>query len=373
MIRFFLFVLAFATGVMAIWLYFQQPEPIVSTPVSEVIEPAPVVEQQLFPATQLVSVLGTREGLVEGQQVAESDLAWIEWPEAHLLAQFIVQEDDPDAPARLSGRIATMDMPAGEPVPRGGFMEIVSRSIAQSLAPGMRALAVRVNLETAAGGFVLPNDRVDVINTYVPSGFNQAVSSLVASNVRVLALDQVTQPDGSESLIVERTATLELDRIGVEAVTAAQQIGALTLALRSAADADEQVYIPPTIAQVLAPGMRAMTIPNIEVAAGAFVMPNDRVDVLHSYVPAGESQAISSIAVANARVISIDQIMQAASDSGVTVNRTVTLEVDRQGAEALTAARVSGALTLTLRARADDNEPPSVPTPNVRIRRGGED
>ena len=372
MIRFFLFVLALAAGTAAIWVYLQQPAPDAPAPEPDAFAPAAEPEVLSVPEPKRVVVLGARSGLVEGQEVTESDLAWIDWPEDNILSQFIMQEIEPDAPERLGGRVARIDMPEGEPVNRSGFTEATSGSISRSLAPGMRALAVRVNLETAAGGFVLPNDRVDVINTYVPSGFNQAISTLVVSNVRVLALDQITQSGPGESLMVDRTATLELDRLGVEAVTAAQQTGTLTLALRSAADADEPVQVPPTISQVLAPGMRAMTIPNIEVAAGAFVMPNDRVDVLHSYVPSGESQAVSAVAVSNARVISIDQIMQADRESGVVVNRTVTLELDQQGAAALTSARVTGSLTLTLRSRADDDQPQSVPSPSVRIRRGGD-
>jgi 3-hydroxybutyryl-CoA dehydrogenase len=53
----------------------------------------------------------------------------------------------------------------------------------------MRAVAVRINLEAAVGGFVLPNDRVDVIHTDTGPGGGPARSTIVVFNARVIAID----------------------------------------------------------------------------------------------------------------------------------------------------------------------------------------
>lgn len=370
MIRFALFVLAMAAGTAALWLYLQREPAVTTPPPEELVEPEEPAAPEPEPAQ--VSVLAARAPLVAGQQVSANDLEWIDWPAEYVLSGFIRQDDDPEAPATLGRRVASTDMAAGEPVRRDSFTEIAPRSISHGLAPGMRAVAVRVNVEAAAGGFVLPNDRVDVIHSYTPSGFTHAMSSVVVSNVRVLALDQITRTDSEEAILVDRTATLELDRRGVEAVTAAQQTGTLTLALRATADESEPSLAPTPISQTLGAGMRAITIPDIEVAAGVFIRPNDRVDVVHSVMPTGASRATSSVVISNARVIAIDQITQADADQRVELNRTVTLELDREGVEAISAARLDGNLTLTLRAEADQDEPPTATRPTVRIRRGGE-
>lgn len=371
MIRFLLFILAMAAGSAALWLYLQQEPPAPTEPPANAVVPeTPEVAPE--PELPKVSVLAARVALVAGQQVSQDDLEWIDWPEEFVLSGFILRDDQPGAAAALNNRIATTDMAEGRPVLRSSFTEMSTRSIAHNLAPGMRAVAVRVNVEAAAGGFVLPNDRVDVIHTYTPTGFSRAMSSVVVSNVRVLALDQITEIDRDEAILVNRTATLELNQPGVEAVMAAQQTGSLTLALRATVDEGEVSHVPTPLSQTLAPGMRAITIPDIEVAAGVFVRPNDRVDVVHSQVPAGASRAVSSIVVSNARVIAIDHITQPDSEQRVELSRTVTLELDRAGVEAISAARLSGDLTMTLRSEADQDEPPTATTPTVRIRRGGE-
>ncbi|MCC5986489.1 MAG: Flp pilus assembly protein CpaB [Pararhodobacter sp.] len=374
MIRFLLFMLAMAAGTAALWLYLQREPVTPSEPPANAVAPetpdAPEVTPE--PELQNASVLAARVALVAGQQVSQNDLEWIDWPEEFVLSGFILRNDQPGAAATLNNRIATTDMAEGQPVLRNNFTEMATRSIAHNLAPGMRAVAVRVNVEAAAGGFVLPNDRVDVIHTYTPTGFARAMSSVVVSNVRVLALDQITQIDRDEAILVNRTATLELNQPGVEAVMAAQEAGTLTLALRSSADEAEVSLVPTPLSQTLATGMRAITIPDIEVAAGVFVRPNDRVDVVHSHLPTGAMQAASSIVVSNARVIAIDHITQPDSEQRVELSRTVTLELDRAGVEAISAARLSGNLTMTLRSEADQDEPPTATTPTVRIRRGGE-
>jgi pilus assembly protein CpaB len=118
-----------------------------------------------------------------------------------------------------------------------GYMAVV-------LPAGMRAMAVGVKVETAAGGFILPGDRVDVIMAKSVQGEggsrnNLYVSSTVLRNIKVLAIDQVTQPDKNENTVVGATATLELAPTDAEVLALAKNEGELYLTLRSYADIDE--------------------------------------------------------------------------------------------------------------------------------------
>jgi pilus assembly protein CpaB len=114
------------------------------------------------------------------------------------------------------------------------------------LPEGKRAVATRIAADTSAGGFILPNDRVDVIMTRqdaaaaegTPGGY---ITETILNNVRVLAIDQTIEEKDGEKVVVGQTATLELTLDQAEILTVAQQMSdRLTLALRSLADAERK-------------------------------------------------------------------------------------------------------------------------------------
>jgi pilus assembly protein CpaB len=102
---------------------------------------------------------------------------------------------------------------------------------------------VRVSAQNTAGGFILPNDRVDVIQTVsqqtTPDTPAETVSRTILTNVKVLAIDQTVEEQDGEAVVVGKTATLELDPAQAELITAAETSGTLSLSLRSVEDTDE--------------------------------------------------------------------------------------------------------------------------------------
>ncbi len=107
----------------------------------------------------------------------------------------------------------------------------------------MRAIALTIGADTSAGGFILPNDRVDVIMTRQVQDFadgnERYVTQTILSNIRVLAIDQQVADQNGTTVVIGRTATLELTPLQAEILTVAQQIAdRLTLSLRSLADAN---------------------------------------------------------------------------------------------------------------------------------------
>lgn len=113
------------------------------------------------------------------------------------------------------------------------------------LPSGRRAIATQITADTSAGGFILPNDYVDVImsrraeNASAGEGY---ITETILKNIRVLAIDQTIQEDEEGKKVkVGQTATLELTPQQAEIITVAQQMAdRLTLSLRSVADAREQ-------------------------------------------------------------------------------------------------------------------------------------
>src|SRR5207344_807254 len=127
-----------------------------------------------------------------------------------------------------------------------GFMAAI-------LPTGMRAISTEISPETGAGGFILPNDRVDVILTKREKspdgkGADVAQSEIILSNIRVLAIDQAPKEKEGINTLVGRTVTLELKPEQAETLARSRQSGTLALALRSITDvnvaesqSDEQI------------------------------------------------------------------------------------------------------------------------------------
>ena len=146
--------------------------------------------------------------------------------------------------AQLTGgkdvaRVAMRDLTPDEPVlatrvsPPGGKL-----NLATELDPGTQAIAIRTNDVAGVGGFVLPNDRVDVLMTRMAGAGNRAVqvTQVVAENVRVLGVDQSDDQEANKPVVV-KAVTLQVTADQAQSVTLAQTVGSLSLALRHVDDA----------------------------------------------------------------------------------------------------------------------------------------
>jgi pilus assembly protein CpaB len=213
------------------------------------------------PALPTVEVLVASTDLVSGATILADSIRWQDWPEASLSPAFITRAARPDAVAELSDMMTRNSFLGGEPMQEGRLMGAGGGYLSVLLTAGMRAVAVRISAENTAGGFILPNDHVDVIHTVSQSdasGTPQVQSRVLLRNVRVLAIDQMIA-DGQTDSIVGQTATLELDAAQVESITAAETSGAISLALRALVDNGEtsvvNVAVPRTV-QIYRAGAR---------------------------------------------------------------------------------------------------------------------
>ncbi len=192
-------------------------------------------------------VLTTAGDLPLGHVVTAGDLRWQHWPTL-AINPLMIQKGDAETQIKdFTGAIVRSAFLANEPLRSdkvikgagGGFMSAV-------LPSGKRAVAITTDTQgqNTAGGFILPNDRVDVIRTYrddeatKATGSEVQVSETILTNIRILAIGQNVQEQGGTKVVTGQTATLELDPKQVETVALAQRVGQLTLALRSIVDAN---------------------------------------------------------------------------------------------------------------------------------------
>src|SRR5579883_2120217 len=203
--------------------------------------PAPVVQ------LPTVEVLVAKTDINLGQTVKPDDLQWQVWPASTASNSFIRKSDRPDATKELTGAIARTAMMAGEPIRDQKLVKADGSGFMAAILPsGMRAVSTEIAPETAAGGFILPNDRVDVLLTRHiknpdPRGNmpDIVLTETVVRNVRVLAIDQAPKEKDGQNALIGKTVTLELKPEQNILLASARQAGTLSLALRSIADADQ--------------------------------------------------------------------------------------------------------------------------------------
>jgi len=201
--------------------------------------PAPVVQ------IETTDILVAKGDINMGQVVSAQDIQWQTWPTSAASSYFVRKKERPNAIDQLTGSIARSPFVAGEPIREAKLIKANGSGFMAALLPsGMRAVSTEISPETGAGGFILPNDRVDVLLTRrdreaeKATGIEQHVSEAILTDVRVLAIDQTVEEKNGQRVVVGKTATLELSPRQAETLAVSRQRGTLSLALRSLIDAN---------------------------------------------------------------------------------------------------------------------------------------
>ena len=200
------------------------------------------------PKVETVDVLVAAGRLELGSLIQDKDLRWQPWPKKIVSSGFIVRSKGGKKRKNITGTAVRSSIVAGEPINMAKLVATKGGGYMAAILPkGMRAISVRISPVTGAGGFILPNDRVDVLLTRKErnddnSGQDKQVyiSETILSNVRVLAIDQSLKEkkaSDSKQVAVGKTATLELQPEQAELLSLSVSKGEITLALRSIVDA----------------------------------------------------------------------------------------------------------------------------------------
>lgn len=186
-----------------------------------------------------VEVLVAKSDIGLGQSMTPERLQWQEWPQSATGGSFIRRTERPNAMTQLAGSIARAPFVAGEPIRDAKLVAINGTGFMAAILPsGMRAISTPITPETGAGGFILPNDRVDVILSTREKNTELVRSQVILNNLRVLAIDQAPKEKDGQNAVIGRTATLEASPEQAETLARAHMRGTLSLALRSITDGD---------------------------------------------------------------------------------------------------------------------------------------
>jgi pilus assembly protein CpaB len=229
-----LLLVALIAGGLAAFLATQQ-----SGPVQVVQGPTTVVEEaktQILVATAPIGV---------GQRLSGESVQWRDWPDGAVRDEYITIASRPEALTDITGAVARFEIFPGDPIIEQKLVRTGQGYLSAVLDKGKRGVSVSVEAASASGGFIMPNDHVDVVSSrQSPTGL---VSETIVHNVKVLAIDLRLGETGAtgaapnpenpnEAFQATSIATLELDPQQGEAVINAAQVGTISLSLRSIAD-----------------------------------------------------------------------------------------------------------------------------------------
>jgi pilus assembly protein CpaB len=206
--------------------------------------PDPVAPEIVQEARTQVLVATRAIGV--GERLSATNMAWQDWPKGALRADYIDKAASPEALADMQGTVTRFEIFEGDPIRQQKLIRTDQGYLSAVLDQGMRGVSISVSAESASGGFIVPNDHVDVVLSRNTS--DGQVSETVVSNVRVLAINTrlgevgatgaPANPDDPRAEIFANSAiaTLELNPAQAETVINAVSMGKLSLALRSVVD-----------------------------------------------------------------------------------------------------------------------------------------
>lgn len=200
-----------------------------------------VEKQQAVVQEGMVKVAVARVPLDYGAVVTNDKVRFVDWPRSSL------PEGTFNNVAQLTSlgkqRAVIRPIAANEPILMSRLTGEGGRaSLSAVLRPDMRAVAVRIGDVSAAGGFVLPGDSVDVLVTRTMNmgESSEQITDVLLQNVRVIAID-LDSNDAKTDPKVGKTATLEVNQVDAQKLALAQQVGSLTLVLRNLVDQENPV------------------------------------------------------------------------------------------------------------------------------------
>ncbi len=208
-----------------------------------------LLQQQQAAARRAASnVLVAAQNLPAGTVIKPEDLRWQGWPQDNLAPEFLVRDKGADAQKDAIGRIVLHGFEKDEPIlPQRLLKPGEAGFLAAVLAPGKRAVSIRIDAVAGASGFILPDDHVDVLlnerynvpsppqvpgSEPLPQVNTKDLTSVIVRDVKVLAIDQVMQDIDSKPKLAA-TATVEVDLTQAEKLALAAQMGTMSLLLRS--------------------------------------------------------------------------------------------------------------------------------------------
>jgi len=248
-------------------------------------------------------VLVAKANLAAGTLIKEEDVEWQKWPEDGINSVYLV-EGQADS-SSVVGAVVRRGIAAGGPITETMIARPGDRGfVAAVLRPGMRAMSIDVEDQTAISGLLFPGDHVDLMlliqmpelegvdgeQVVGPDSFEPHVAETILEDIRVIAIDRIINDIEGQEPQKLNTVTVELTPKQVEMVHAVRDIGDLALSLRGLATDKQPAGTP------------VASISGMKTPSAAFlnVSPNDRIPGREEIVTAANTDTVAAPSMANA-------------------------------------------------------------------------
>ena len=183
----------------------------------------------------LVEVFVVNKPLNYGDVLTKEDVQLIYWPE-NALPETIFRDGEVLFPNDgKEPRYVLRQMDMFEPLLATKVTEPGQPAgLTGQLDKGMRAFAIKVDVDSGVSGFLQPGDTIDVYWTGQSPGVEGDLTRLIETAIKIVAVDQVT--NGERAAAVARTVTVEVSPEQVARLAQAQATGRLALALVGVGD-----------------------------------------------------------------------------------------------------------------------------------------
>jgi pilus assembly protein CpaB len=214
-------------------------------------------------------VVVASKDILQWQTVELAQVHAVDWPKDAVSPDMFTEMD------KVIGRVAIDTVFKDEPL---NGRRVVDRKggnvFALRIPENLRAFTVRVNDVSGVGGFLLPDNHVDVIASRKAPGSNdQTVTETIVQDIKVLAVDQEASNDKNKPIVV-RSVTLEMTPQQAETVFRADEEGSIQLALRNPVD-ENPVPVRKAEAEAQSPARVEAPLP-VSVPAARSAAPSGR-------------------------------------------------------------------------------------------------
>lgn len=213
-----------------------------------------------------VSVVVAAIEIPFGVKLEEAHVKIVSWPE-HAVPQGTYASKE-----QVVGKVAMNKFYPDEIITEKRVSEYLGGSTLSALiTKEYRAISVRVDDVVGVSGFILPGNRIDILVTKKDRAANQATTTTLLQNIKVLAVDQEASQEKDQPAIV-RAVTLELKPVQAEIMVQAMQEGTIQLTLRNPLDS----VVEEPVVKAVEPAVKIENAP-VKVAEYRVVTPVEKL------------------------------------------------------------------------------------------------
>jgi len=196
-------------------------------------------EAEVRQGWNLVPVVVATRDLREGTLVTREMMAQRPIPEQFVTTSVV----KPDLASYLENQKLLVPVQAGDPFLWTQFETInTGDRLSSKIQRRGRVITIDASMRSAVGGWIRPNDHVDVIGTFKDPRTSQQVAMTLLQNVIVLATGKLTGASnggtGSEAQREYNNVSLLVLPEEAEILTLAEELGGLTMVLRNEDDVE---------------------------------------------------------------------------------------------------------------------------------------